>query len=49
MIDNKLRLIRLINIKINKYGVKCRTSVRFWENRLDWIDSIDLNGILDIG
>ena len=27
------------NISINKYGVKCGTSLRFWKNK-DWINSI---------
>ena len=28
---------------VNKYGVKCGTSLRFWENK-GWIHSIDLYG-----
>ena len=28
------------NVSVNKYGVKCRTSLRFWENK-DWINEID--------
>ena len=30
---------------VNKYGVKCRTSLRFWENN-GWIHSIDSYGWL---
>ena len=29
------------DVSVNKYGVKCRTSLRFWENK-GWINSIDL-------
>ena len=28
---------------VNKYGVKCETSLRFWENK-GWINKIDLYG-----
>ena len=28
---------------MNKYGVKCRTSLRFWENKC-WNNEIDPNG-----
>ena len=31
------------DIKINKYGVKCGTSLRFWENK-GWSSSIDPYG-----
>ena len=31
------------NVSVNKYGFKCGTSLRFWENK-DWINSIDLYG-----
>ena len=27
-------------MNVNKYGVKCRTSLRFWENK-GWINKID--------
>ena len=30
-------------VSINKYGVKCGTSLRFWENK-GWINSIDPYG-----
>ena len=33
------------NINVNKYGVKCGTSLRFWENK-DWINKIDPYGWL---
>ena len=28
------------DINVNKYGVKCRTSLRFWENK-GWISKIE--------
>ena len=31
------------DISVNKYGVKCGTSLRFWENK-GWINSIDSYG-----
>ena len=31
------------DVKLNKYGVKCETSLRFWENN-GWIHSIDPYG-----
>ena len=31
------------DVSVNKYGVKCRTSLRFWENK-GWINSIDPYG-----
>ena len=30
-------------MNVNKYDVKCGTSLRFWENK-DWIDKIDPYG-----
>ena len=30
-------------MNVNKYGVKCGTSLRFWENKV-WIDKIDPYG-----
>ena len=30
-------------MNVNKYGVKCGTSLRFWENK-GWINKIDLYG-----
>ena len=31
------------DVSVNKYGVKCGTSVRFWENK-GWINEIDPYG-----
>ena len=31
------------DVSVNKYGVKCRTSLRFWEDN-GWINSIDPYG-----
>ena len=31
------------DMNVNKYGVKCGTSLRFWENK-GWINKIDLYG-----
>ena len=31
------------NVNVNKYGVKCGTSLRFWENK-GWINEIDPYG-----
>ena len=28
------------DVNVNKYGLKCRTSLKFWENK-DWINKID--------
>ena len=28
------------NVSVNKYGVKCGTSLKFWENK-GWINPID--------
>ena len=30
-------------VSVNKYGIKCRTSLRFWENKR-WVNKIDLYG-----
>ena len=30
-------------VSINKYGIKCRTSLRFWENKW-WVNKIDPYG-----
>ena len=32
------------DINVNKYGVKCGTSLRFWENK-GWINEIDPSGL----
>ena len=39
MIKNTIVLI-LYDASLNKYGVKCGTSLRFWENK-GWIHPID--------
>ena len=31
------------DVNVNKYGVKCGTSLRFWENK-GWINKIDTYG-----
>ena len=31
-------------MNVNKYGVKCGTSLRFWENK-GWINKIDPYGL----
>ena len=31
------------NVSVNKYGVKCERSSRFWENK-GWVNKIDLYG-----
>ena len=40
-IDPKYYCSSYYDVKLNKYGVKCGTSLRFWENN-GWIHSIDL-------
>ena len=42
-IDFKYYCSRHYGVSINKYGVKCRTSSRCWENK-GWINKIDLYG-----
>ena len=42
-IDAKFYASDYYNVKLNKYGVKCRTSLRFGENK-GWINKIDLYG-----
>ena len=42
-IDQKFYCSDYYDISVNKYGVKCRTSLRFWENN-GWIDKIDPYG-----
>ena len=50
-LDKKYYASNFYDTKINKYGVKCRTSLRFWENKR-WINGQDpygcFNGIVDI-
>ena len=33
-------LFKLYDVSVNKYGVQCETSLRFWENN-GWINSMD--------
>ena len=42
-IDQKYYYSNYYNASINKYDVKCGTSLRFWENK-EWIHSIDPYG-----
>ena len=44
-IDQKYYCSDYYDASVNKYGVKCETSFRFWENE-GWIHSIDLCGWL---
>ena len=39
-IDQKYYCSNYYDASVNKYGVKCGTSLRFWENKV-WINSID--------
>ena len=42
-IDSKFYASDYYHVNVNKSGVKCGTSLRFWENK-DWINKIDLYG-----
>ena len=42
-IDKKYYSSDYYDVRLNKYGVKCDTSLRFWENK----DPHGSNGILD--
>ena len=42
-IDQKFYCSDYYNCSVNKYGLKCGTSVRFWENK-GWINQIDSYG-----
>ena len=39
-IDQKYYGSDYYDVSVNKYGVKCRKSLRFWENK-GWINEID--------
>ena len=39
-IDQNYYRSNYYNVDVNKYGVKCETSLKFWENN-GWINSID--------
>ena len=42
-IDAKFYASDYYDVNVNKYGVKCGTSLRFWENK-GWINKIDPYG-----
>ena len=42
-IDQKYYCSNYYNVSVNKYGVKCGASLRFWESS-GWINSMDLCG-----
>ena len=42
-IDQNYYCSNFYDVSVNKYGVKCGTSLRFWENK-GWIHSIDPYG-----
>ena len=42
-IDQKYYCSNYYDVSVNKYGVKCGTSLRFWENK-GWINPIDPYG-----
>ena len=39
-IDAKLDASDYYDVNVNKYGIKCGTPLRFWENK-GWVDKID--------
>ena len=42
-IDQKYYCSSYYDVSVNKYGVKCGTSLRFWENK-GWINEVDPYG-----
>ena len=44
-IDQKYYCSSYYDVSVNKYGVKCRTSLRSWENK-GWINEINPYGWL---
>ena len=42
-IDQKFYCSNYYDVSVNKYGVKCGTSLNFWENK-EWINPIDPYG-----
>ena len=42
-INQKYYCSNYYDVSVNEYGAKCRTSLRFWENK-SWINSIDSCG-----
>ena len=51
-IDQKFYCSDYYDVSVKKYGIKCGTSLRFWENK-GWINEIDpmvgFSGISDTG
>ena len=51
-IDQKCYCSSYCDVSVSKYGVKCRTSLRFWENK-GWITKqtlmVGFSGILNTG
>ena len=43
-IDAKFYTSNYYYVNVNNYGVKCGTSLRFWENK-GWINKIDSYGL----
>ena len=46
-IDQNLYSSDYYDVSVNKYGVKRRTSLRFWENK-SWINEIDHYGLFQL-
>ena len=46
-IDQKFYCSDYNDASAKKYGVKCRTSLRFWENKV-WINKIDPYGLFQL-
>ena len=44
-IDQKFYCLGYYDVSVNKYRVKCITSLRFWENKV-WINEIDSYGLI---
>ena len=42
-INEKYHASDFYDVSVNKYGVECGTSLRFWESK-EWINEIDLYG-----
>ena len=42
-IDKKYYAPDFYDVSLNKYGVECRTSLRFWEEK-GWLNEIDAYG-----
>ena len=42
-VDQRFYCSDYYDVSVNKYGVKCGTSLKFWENK-DWINEIDPHG-----